>query len=1000
MASNLEKLRELLRELFQLDQADLDFGIYRIMNQKRDDVVRFLDKDLLPQVQEAFKQYKSADKAVLQGELEKLAASVQNAGMNPDESPKVKEFRQRIAESAVDVTALENEVFSHLFSFFRRYYSEGDFLSLRRYKAGVYAIPYEGEEVKLHWANADQYYVKSSETFKDYTFKIQSGKRVRVHLVAASTEQDNNKAAPGKERRFVLTEEPLSEENGELFIRFEYRPSDGKEKQDDLNKQAIGAVLKTPGFEKWSNELGKLDPTPKNADRTVLEKHLTQYTARNTFDYFIHKDLGGFLRRELDFYIKNEVMHLDDIEYETAPKVEQYISQIKVIRSLAQKIIQFLEQLETFQKKLWLKKKFVIETNYCITLDHILDLGKDEKDVKTKKAMESLRDDLLAEIAKNNAQHKEWVVLFAIDEIRADLAGQVAYSKSLSVKFLRTNPHLVLDTKFFDQEFKDKLLACFDDIEKGCDGLLVHSENFQAPHLCLTKLAGGLSMLYADPPYNTGSDGFTYKDSFQHSTWLCMLSSRVGLFRKLLRHDGVLFVNLDDSELYRAVCLLGESFSTNGHLATFARRTKSGGGSAADGFAVEHDYVVAWAVDKDKCRQFFIRHDEEYLKRYSEKDADGRYFWDTMERSYTATKPYVIVAPDGTSLRGSWFRGEKRFKDDLSKGEARIVKLSNGSWSVQFKQRLAPGRKLRSLMHETDYKSQPEEISEMGLRDEVSYPKPVFLLGRLVETATFFDKATACVGDFFAGSGTTAHAIIKLNREDGGKRKYILVEMGDCFDTVLKPRIQKVVYSKDWNDGKPVSRDGVSHMIKYIRLESYDDALNNLELKRTKQQGTLLDADTKLREQYILSYMLDVESRGSQSLLNVEAFRNPDEYKLRVERNGETQLVNVDLIETFNWLLGLTVKHIDVIRGVRVVDGTNPDGHRVLILWRNIDALDNDALDKWFKKQDYNTLEMTYDLIYVNGDNNLENLRRADQTWKVRLIEEEFQRLMFDVQDV
>jgi adenine-specific DNA-methyltransferase len=415
--TNLDKLRGLLQELFQLDRADLDFGIYRIMNQKRDEVVRFLDRDLFPQVQEAFKQYKSADKSALQGELNKLVATIQTAGMNPDDSLKVKELRQQIATSAVDVTALENEVFSHLFNFFRRYYSEGDFISLRRYKEGVYAVPYEGEEVKLHWANADQYYVKSSETFRDYTFIIAGGKRVRVHLVAASTEQDNNKAASGKERRFVLAENPLSEENGELFIRFEYRPFEGKEKQDDLNKKAIDSILNTPGFEPWAQELGKLAPTDKNRDRTLLEKHLMQYTAHNTFDYFIHKDLGGFLRRELDFYIKNEVMHLDDIEHESAPKVEQYLSQIKVIRSIAHKIIQFLEQLENFQKKLWLKKKFVIETNYCITLDRV-------------------PEELYPEIAKNDAQREEWVRLFAIDEIKKDLSGP-GYSKPLNVDFLK-----------------------------------------------------------------------------------------------------------------------------------------------------------------------------------------------------------------------------------------------------------------------------------------------------------------------------------------------------------------------------------------------------------------------------------------------------------------------------------------------------------------------------------------------------------------------------------
>jgi adenine-specific DNA-methyltransferase len=294
VASNFEKLQTLLEELFQLDQADLDFGIYRIMNQRRNEIVRFLKQDLLPQVQDAFSQYKSADKAELQEALNKLVENVANAGMNPDDSPRVKELRQRLADSSVDVAALENEVFSHLYTFFRRYYDEGDFISQRRYKEGVYAIPYEGEEVKLHWANHDQYYVKSSEYFRDYAFKVESGQHVRVHLVAASTEQDNNKAPSGKERRFFLCEEnPLVEEDGELFIHFEYRLAENAAKQDELNKKAIERILNEPGFEKWAHELAKLAPTDNNRNRTVLERHLTQYTARNTFDYFIHKDLGG-----------------------------------------------------------------------------------------------------------------------------------------------------------------------------------------------------------------------------------------------------------------------------------------------------------------------------------------------------------------------------------------------------------------------------------------------------------------------------------------------------------------------------------------------------------------------------------------------------------------------------------------------------------------------------------------------------------------------------------
>lgn len=256
--------------------------------------------------------------------------------------------------------------------------------------------------------------------------------------------------------------------------------------------------------------------------------------------------------------------------------------------------------------------------------------------------------------------------------------------------------------------------------------------------------------------------------------------------------------------------------------------------------------------------------------------------------------------------------------------------------------------------------------------------------------------------DFFAGSGTTAHAVINLNREDGGNRKYMLVEMGDYFDAVLKPRIQKVIYSKDWKDGKPVSREGSSHMFKYIRLESYEDTLNNLEFRRTEAQKSLLEQSAPFKESYMLSYMLDVESRGSASLLNIDAFEDPFNYKLNIATGsvGETRPVTVDLVETFNYLLGLTVRHLDHIRGFRVVQGTNPQGEKVLVIWRNLKEQSNTDLEEFFRKQEYNPKDLEFDLIYVNGDNNLENLRRPDETWKVRLIEEEFHRLMFQVEDV
>jgi adenine-specific DNA-methyltransferase len=325
-------------------------------------------------------------------------------------------------------------------------------------------------------------------------------------------------------------------------------------------------------------------------------------------------------------------------------------------------------------------------------------------------------------------------------------------------------------------------------------------------------------------------------------------------------------------------------------------------------------------------------------------------------------------------------------------------------------------------------------------------PKPPSLAEKALSLSPEGPSGSVVV-DHFGGSGTTGHAVINLNREDGGRRKFILVEMGDYFDTVLLPRIKKVTYTPEWKDGKPKrlatseEAERSPRIVKVIRLESYEDTLNNLDLRRTTQQDDLLNLAVAqgadgLKEQYLLRYMLEVESRGSQSLLNIAAFTDPTAYTLKVKRPGsdENREVNVDLLETFNWLIGLTVQHIAApqfmtaeferdsekrlrLKGrlkqdpagpywFRTVTGTTPDGRKTLVIWRKRPGgetaagteQDNLVLDEWFTKQGYSSKDSEFDLIYVNGDNNLENLKTPDDTWKVRLIEEDFHRLMFDTE--
>lgn len=1035
MSQNYEKLKAKLLELFMLDQPDLDFGIYRIMNSKRTEITQFLDNDLLPQVKSAFAQYSSNDHEQIKQELAKAIEKTKDLGINPDDSPKVQELKQKLSQTT-DLTAMENEVYSDLFNFFRRYYKEGDFLSLRRYKKGVYAIPYEGEEVKLYWANHDQYYIKTSEYLRDYAFLLPSGKKVHFKLTEADIEKDNRKTDPNKERRFSLIEEnPVVEENQELIIRFHYLPCDKKTKQKDLNDHAVKTILETNNLDTWITALSAKMPTEKNPDRTLLEKHLNDYTSRHSFDYFIHKDLGGFLQRELDFYIKNEIMHLDDIESQTAPKVEQYLSKIKVIRTIAHKIISFLEQLENFQKKLWLKKKFVVETNYCVTLDRV-------------------PKELYPEIAANNAQREEWVRLFAIDQIKADLAVKESYSSPLSEAFLTENPYLVLDTRFFDETFKNKLLSSIENIDEQLNGLLIHSENFQALNLILDRYKEQVKCIYIDPPYNTGDDGFAYKDNYKSSSWLSMLGQTSSLAISLLDDKSSYFISCDENEALDLGQLLVQYFGQENHVETITWNKRVPKNDKGIGNIHEYIYLftknqklrrsqeMSFVMRKDGLEEIYelirkakqkkvsLEETKKRLKKFYKKqgydrgitlycDLDPNYeVWGKINMAWPNPKTqgprYEVINPITNKPTPIPKKGWRWMEETFRKAEkGPVFSLPDGS--------MMKGR----IWYPSDEKTQPSsitylrdvesfllrsiislksngslELEQLGLDGLIDYPKP----SKLMEWIFFSTgEREGFLMDYFAGSGTTGQAIINLNREDNSNLKFILAEMGQYFDTVLKPRIQKVIYSTDWKNGKPVSRDtGISHMFKYIRLESYEDCLNNLILKQTEQQKQLLQSNQKFRETYMLGYMLETETKSSSSLLNLDAFTDPFNYTLNIATGsvGETTPVTVDMVETFNYLLGLKVRHIDTIEDYRVIEGHNPKDEKVLIIWRNTQQKSNENLDKFFTRQQYNTLDMEYDLIYVNGDNNLENLKKEQDTWKVRLIEEEFHRLMFDVQDV
>ena len=333
--------------------------------------------------------------------------------------------------------------------------------------------------------------------------------------------------------------------------------------------------------------------------------------------------------------------------------------------------------------------------------------------------------------------------------------------------------------------------------------VFIEGDNLEVLKILQKHYHAKIKLIYIDPPYNTGND-FVYPDNYKeglgsylewsrqvneegkklstnadtdgryHSNWLNMMYPRLKLARNLLKEDGLVFLSVDDAELRNLWAICCEVFGESNSLACFPRRTKTGGGSASSHFAIEHDYVVVFAKNKSHLGPIFAPHDAEYAKRYAESDEIGRYFWDTMERSSTATKPYLITAPDGAQLSGKWFRSEDRFKRDLEDGEVRFLEKPDGGWSVQFKQRMAEGKKIRSLLVEKDFRATPKELGELGLEGVFSFPKPVYLIKHLLTGTTTREDI---ILDFFAGSGTTAHAVMALNAEDAGSRRAISVQL-------------------------------------------------------------------------------------------------------------------------------------------------------------------------------------------------------------------------------
>ena len=1027
MNRHCEKFQRLLRELFQFDCADLDFGIYRIMNYKRGAVEKFIAEDLPNAVAEELTSGNLADQARAAGDLTETARRVEealgedalDAAGNLDaiyrSTPLGRKYLklQAMAAGARSREALEAVVFNHLFAFFSRYYQDGDFISKRRYsKRRRYAIPYNGEEVYLYWANNDQYYIKTAEHFHDYAFTAR-GVTAHFKMQAASVEQNNVKG----DRRFFLPriqDIAWDEKAGQVVIPFEYRPLTEREeaaygaknRQDAIIAKALADIRER------LQEAGKASAalmaerrkTDKGESVGYLEHHLRQYVRKNTSDFFIHKDLKGFLSGELDFYLKNEVLNLDEMQAAGEQLAEGWFQIVRVIKSVGGRIIDFLDQIECFQKMLWEKRKFITETQYCITVG-------------------SIDESFYPDIAACEPQWTEWNELFHIDEKETNLFNSGKDGNGKRVAFLKDHPTLVLDTKHFTPVFNDRLLALFN-LDEMTDGLLIHSENFQSLRMLSPKYDAGIECVYIDPPYNTDASAIIYKNGYKDSSWLMLMENGLSMVRTLLPTAGVLCCAIDDEEAWRLRALMQNMFARE--LGIVPVRTNPAGRKSTERFSPAHEYAFFFGMD-DSVPSSLPKTDKEN-GRYPFVDDQGRYAWNNLirhgsgdRREDVPTMFYPIYVGSDDAIRVppmEWDNGKREYRvletpgpeevavwpvrDGIEKrwhrgwervgsepGDYRVRRGDDDRISIDFRIRMDEGAMPKTWWDDSRYASSnhgAKILKDLFVENPFDFPKSVALVEDCVRASGGADATH--ILDYFAGSGATGHAVVNLNREDGGRRKFILVEMGGYFDTVLVPRIKKITFTPEWKDGKPKrmatqqEAERGPRIVKYMRLESYEDALDNIGFDDAAGRQALKFED------YLLKYMLKWETRASETLLNVEKLARPFHYKLHVHAAGRTREKIADIPETFNYLLGLHVQARQVYdddgRRYLVYRG-RIDRRRAAVIWRETEGWGKADLDRDKKFVAEQKLAEGADEVFVNGDSFIPNAKALEPLFKARM---------------
>lgn len=794
----------------------------------------------------------------------------------------LQELTKEINTKTKDFPDFKEEMYDKLYSFFKTYFSESGSIYFRYtpLKSKVYEMVYSNQrDVALFWKTHMLYYVKTDKLWNNLSIDFPvDWVTYKVHFDVSKMEHKSD--------------------NQKREIIYDLKKIQGKEITFEVQYSARGRKTKTDDI---LREFRKKDVF---IDEEKLDEVFKIFEKQNEVDYFINKDAKSFLMEQFDLWLKN---YLFDDESDFS---ERRLRELKTLKDIAFKVIDFISQFEDELVKIWNKPKFVLNSNYIITLDRI--------------AAKNDGMDVIDSIIKHKGfeeQKKEWEELGILKSFDKNKLYRrtIDNGKQLSDEY----QHLPIDTKHFDGDLKLEVLSLFENLDEELEGWLIHSENYQALKTLLPKYKNKLKAIYIDPPYNSPSTEIWYVNNYRHASWLTLMSDRLSLGKELLNDNGVLICAIDENEQERLGLLFEELFPD--YDRTCVTVIHNPGGVQGQNFSYNHEYSYFvyprngtyigleersenpdirplrdvstgshLRKDAKKCFYPILVKGEELIGFGGVCEDDFHPESANVQREDGVIEVYPIDA-QGNERKWVFARQSvETIEDELfveynkRRGIYDIIRTKTRFnyktvWSDKRYNSNSYGSKLLGDL--------------MGRSDNFSFPKSVHIIEESLYATTQND-CDCIIMDFFAGSGTAAHSVKLLNRKTGGKRKFILVEMAEYFQDVVLPRVKKVAYSYDWKHGKAKSHDGDGLFCKYYELEQYEHVLHKAIYKKTHPFFAF--DDESIYQQYV--FMKD------QKLLEA------------VEMDYETNKVSIDLTaiypnadiaETLSNLTGKRIKKIE-----------------------------------------------------------------------------------------